>query len=336
MKLRLFQITSFIIVLTTVFYSCSSDGTITDVNAISLPSISTSPISETNMITALAGGELTSNGNSLILSRGVCYAETPNPTIEDSTAVNPGGLGTFECLLKDLTPNTQYFVKAYATNVAGTAYGAEVTFTTAEIAIVLPVITTTEAFDIFSLAARSGGNLISNGGSPIVSRGICFDVTPNPTINDNLVPDALLTTGPFESLLTDLAPSTLYYVRAYATNSGGTIYGGQISFTTAEKTLIETPEVATKNAIDVTESTALSGGIVLSAAGAPITARGICWSTTDNPSITDNIVPDSGTSTGEFTSIITGLMPGTTYFVKAFATNSAGTGYGDVIEFSTF
>ena len=82
-------------------------------------------------------------------------------------------------------------------------------------------------------------------------------------------------------------------------------------------------------------TTAESGGNVLSIGGAPLTARGICWSTTDNPSITDNVIPDAGTTTGEFTSIITGLTPGTVYFVRAFATNSAGTAYGDLVVFST-
>jgi hypothetical protein len=133
-----------------------------------------------------------------------------------------------------LTANTQYFVKAYATNAAGTAYGAEVSFITDEFTVVLPVITTTEASSITTTSATTGGNLVSNGGAPIVSRGICWALTPNPTITDNIVPDGLLVNGSFESLLTELSPNTVYYVRAYASNTAGTSYGNLVQFSTLE------------------------------------------------------------------------------------------------------
>jgi hypothetical protein len=136
--------------------------------------------------------------------------------------------------LTGLTANTQYFVKAYATNAAGTAYGAEVSFITDEFTIVLPVITTTEASSITTTSAITGGNLVSNGGAPIVSRGICWSLTPNPTITDNIVPDGLLVNGSFESLLTELSPNTVYYVRSYASNTAGTSYGNLVQFSTLE------------------------------------------------------------------------------------------------------
>lgn len=234
MKLRFFQIAFFFLSFVAVFWSCTSDPSITDLNAIRTPSIATTPVLEISTNTATAGGVLSDNGNSVILSRGVCYSETPNPTIEDIKVVNPGFIGSFDCILTGLTANTQYFVKAYATNAAGTAYGAEVSFITDEFTIVLPVITTTEASLITTTSATTGGNLVSNGGAPIVSRGICWALTPNPTITDNIVPDGLLVNGSFESLLTELSPNTVYYVRAYASNTAGTSYGNLVQFSTLE------------------------------------------------------------------------------------------------------
>lgn len=95
----------------------------------------------------------------------------------------------------------------------------------------LPEITTLEASEIGAFTAISGGNITSDGGSEIISRGICWNVTQNPTLSDNITIDG---TGPgrFTSSLRLLSPYTEYYVRAYATNDKGTNYGNQVSFKT--------------------------------------------------------------------------------------------------------
>ena len=105
MKRRFFQIAFFFFSFVAVFWSCTSDPSITDVNAIRTPSIATTPVLEISTNTATAGGVLSDNGNSVILSRGVCYSETPNPTIEDFKVVNPGFIGSFDCILTGLTAN---------------------------------------------------------------------------------------------------------------------------------------------------------------------------------------------------------------------------------------
>ncbi|MBU1099133.1 MAG: hypothetical protein KKA84_01925 [Bacteroidetes bacterium] len=94
------------------------------------------------------------------------------------------------------------------------------------------------------------------------------------------------------------------------------------------------PILTTLQATSISYSAATSGGNITSVGGAAVTARGVCWSTNSNPTINDNITSD-GTGTGSFTSIIIGLSSNTTYYVRAYATNSAGTGYGNVITFST-
>ena len=77
-----------------------------------------------------------------------------------------------------------------------------------------------------------------------------------------------------------------------------------------------------------------SGGTVGADGGAAVTARGVCWSTTTNPTIANSKTTD-GTGTGIFTSAITGLTSGTTYYVRSYATNSAGTTYGPEVIFTT-
>ncbi len=97
---------------------------------------------------------------------------------------------------------------------------------------------------------------------------------------------------------------------------------------------INTPQVTTSEVTDVLQTTALCGGTVTSNEGTAITARGVCWSINETPEVTDNKTTDS-TGTGSFTSEISGLNANTTYYVRAYATNSEGTGYGDIISFTT-
>jgi uncharacterized protein (TIGR02145 family) len=128
-----------------------------------------------------------------------------------------------------------------------------------------------------------------------------------------------------------LIPGTIYHVRAYATNSAGTAYGNDVSFTSVATAV---PSIATTaiSAIDVT--TAVSGGNIALAGAGTISARGVCWSTTTGPVVGGSHTTD-GSGTGSFTSNLTSLLPGLTYYVRAYATNNVGTGYGNEISFNT-
>ena len=176
-----------------------------------------------------------------------------------------------------------------------------------------------------------GGNVTFDGWSEITARGVCWSTSPNPTINDSKTTDGS-GIGSFTSNITGLADGTTYYVRAYATNSKGTAYGEEKSFTTIAKTL---PQITTANVTSITANTAVCGGNVTSDGNATITARGVCWSTSPNPTITDNKTTD-GSGIGSFTSNITGLTLNTTYYVRAYATNEKGTAYGEEKSFATF
>src|SRR5574344_993327 len=94
------------------------------------------------------------------------------------------------------------------------------------------------------------------------------------------------------------------------------------------------PVLTTTEVIAVTQTTATSGGVITSDGGFTVTERGVCWSTSQSPTFADNKTTD-GTGAGSFTSAITGLTANTTYYVRAYATNSKGTGYGSVMSFTT-
>ncbi len=94
--------------------------------------VTTSEVTDITTNSAVCGGEVTSDGEAVILARGVCYSITQNPTIEDNKTTDGEGMGTFTSLMSDLLPNTTYYVRAYATNEIETIYGDEMSFTTEE------------------------------------------------------------------------------------------------------------------------------------------------------------------------------------------------------------
>jgi uncharacterized repeat protein (TIGR01451 family) len=192
-----------------------------------------------------------------------------------------------------------------------------------------PTVTTTDVSDITASGATAGGNVTCEGSANVTARGVCWNTTGTPTTADDTTSDGT-GAGQFASSITGLSPKTLYYVRSYATNANGTSYGAEKQFTTAATT----PTVTTADVTDVTTEGATCGGEVTADGGANVTARGVCWNTTGTPTVSDDKTAD-GTGTGEFTSSLTNLEPNTTYHVRAYATNSAGTTYGAEQTFTT-
>ena len=196
----------------------------------------------------------------------------------------------------------------------------------------VPLVTTSEITDITGTSAVCGGTIISNGGD-VLSRGVCWDTLPNPV--QSIFSGSHFTTdgsgdGEFTSNITGLTEQTTYYVRAYARNSSGVGYGEERTFTTT----YSVPTVTTSVVSDITDSSAICGGNVMYDGGAEVTARGVCWSTSPNPTIEDNHTMD-GSGTGSFTSSLTGLVINSIYYVRAYATNSMGTGYGSQVAFNS-
>jgi uncharacterized protein (TIGR02145 family) len=139
-------------------------------------------------------------------------------------------VGTYSSNLTGLTNNTEYFVRAYATNNVGTAYGNTITFMTLAAPPTIPTVTTEEPYPIQHFWV-TGGNVLANGGETVTARGVCYSTSPNPSLSDNYTTDGT-GIGYFGTALSGLSHSTQYYIRAYATNSIGTAYGEEFNFTT--------------------------------------------------------------------------------------------------------
>jgi len=315
-------------------YATNSGGTAygnelsftTTPDAPTLPTVITAAVTSVTVSSAVCGGEVTNEGGASVTARGVCWSTSINPDIDGNKTIDGDGPGSFISNPSGLTGNTTYYIRAYAINSVGPAYGNELSFTTGA---VLPSITTTAVTAITSTSATSGGDISSDGGSDVTARGICWSTSQDPTIAGDHTDDGG-GTGIFISDMAGLTPGTTYYVRAYATNSIGTIYGNELNFQSGAVV----PTVTTTAVTAITSSSASSGGNVTSQGGATVTARGVCWSTSPNPTTAESKTIN-GSGTGSYASSLTSLSPGITYYVRAYATNSAGTGYGDEFSFKT-
>jgi len=298
-----------------------------------IPSLTTTAISSINTTTAVSGGNITTDGGSAVTSRGVCWSTVPGASITLSTkTTNGSGTGSFVSNLSGLTPLTTYYVRSYATNAVGTAYGPEIFFTTSA-AATIPVLTTTAISAITTATATSGGNVSADGGSAVTAKGVCWSTSSGATVALATRTSNGTGTGSFISNITGLAASTTYYVRAYATNGVGTGYGTEFSFTTTAQATI--PVLSTSAISSINTSTAVSGGNITADGGSAVTARGVCWSTSSGATVSLSTRTSDGTGTGSFVSNITGLASSTTYYVRGYATNAVGTAYGSELSFTT-
>ena len=199
--------------------------------------------------------------------------------------------------------------------------------------VVLASLTTTNISTISQTTAESGGDVTADGGAKVTHRGVCWNTAGNPRITDNLTTGDGSGIGIFTSSLTGLSANTTYYVRAFAINSAGTSYGNLDSFITQPAPPV-LATLTTQGLSLVTDSSAQSGGLISSDGAATVTARGVCWSTSQNPTTADSLT-NNGTGPGSFVSSLQGLMANTTYYLRAYATNSVGTAYGNLLSFAT-
>ena len=237
------------------------------------------PTVTTQAVTAITTTTATGNGNVTVLGlpnptqHGVVWGTAPNPTTADSqTTDGPvSATGAFTSAITGLTPGTLYHVRAYATNTAGTSYGGDVTFTS----LGMPTVTTQAVTAITTTTATGNGNVTVLGVPNPTQHGVVWGLALNPTTADSKTTDgAVSATGAFTSAITGLTPGTLYHVRAYATNTVGTSYGVDVTFTA----LLQ-PTVTTQAVTAITTTTATGNGNV-TVLGVPNPSQhGVVWGT---------------------------------------------------------
>jgi len=181
--------------------------------------------------------------------------------------------------------------------------------------------------EVATTTALGNGSIDNNGGSAITQHGMCWSTSANPTTTDSKTEEGATTViGSFSSSMTGLTANTLYHVRAYAVNSTGTGYGADVTFTTLAAGV---PIVVTKTTINVRETTATGVGNIVAIGNSAVTQHGHCWGTSADPTTGDSKTENGTGAVGAFASDITGLTDGTTYYIRAYATNSYGTAYGN-------
>ncbi len=266
-------------------------------------------------------------------AHGVVWNTTGNPTISDSVQdygrVCADTPLSFNATMSPLQSNTTYYVRAFATDRTGTSYGGEITVTTYD----YPSVTTQAMSNVTATSATGNGTVTDLGNPSPANHGFVWNTTGSPTGADNYSDEgSVSTTGTYTSSLTGLSPNTTYYVRAYTYSAVGHVYGNEVSFTT----LPQGATVTTQEITGIGTTSATGNGNVTDLGVPSPTAFGFAWNTAGSPTLSDNSTNEGTVSaTGAFSSAITGLDPDTTYYVRAYATNAAGTVYGNEMSFTT-
>jgi len=194
----------------------------------------------------------------------------------------------------------------------------------------VPKVKTVEVTDVTRTSAKILAEVTDESGSAVTERGVCWSTDPNPTM-DNYHLNNGSGTGIYSIALSGLEAGRTYYVCAYAVNEKGVAYGEQLSFNTGDAVI---PTVTTMEITDIDWRTATGGGEVIDDGDATVTERGLCWGASHDPEITGSYCVN-GTGVGSYSVDMTDLTAGTTYYVRAYAKNHAGVGYGNEVSFVT-
>lgn len=279
-------------------------------------------------------GEITDIGDPAYTERGFVYSTTPTPSTATGTKIQVAGntTGEYSDIASSLLVGKIYYVRAYAINKVGVAYGEE---QVADLTPLVPTVQTNEVSAISPDAASATFNAtITDTGDPIYTeRGFVYSKSQTPTTgNATKVTVSGTGEGNYSKTETGLDVNCMYYVRAFVIYSGGTVYGEEKSFTIKK---LSVPTVTTTSPTDVAYTSATVGGNVTSDGAGTVSERGVCYSTSANPTTSDN-VEKSGSGVGNYTVDLYGLSDGTTYYVRAYAINEKGTSYGEELSFQTY
>jgi len=324
MKLKILPIVLFILIT----FSCKKE--------ITLPIIDTNNAIDITQKSFTTGYTLIDDGGSKITESGICWSLNSLPGINDNKVINQSKTNEFSCTLKELNPETNYYIRAYAINTKGVGYGKIIQVTTLNRSA--PVIKTVIASNISTGSFSIKGSLIDDGGSPVTECGFCVDTKTNPTYDgqNNRVFKTTLTDSIFTANINDLDPETEYFVRAYAKNNIGVSYGNEL--------IVKTVEVAFFTNFTVTDITRNSAkfSITINYNNLEINkdkqnsyfTTGFFLKPSSSSSTTNVQIPSFGAD-GTYSVTVNNLTSGTEYSVKPYASNPDGYSVGSAKVFST-
>lgn len=301
----------------------------------SLPLLNTLEPSEISSDKVTLHGEVVNPGYPEYTERGFVISGTEHPVIGEP------GVDSYKALINDdalfsvsvkLSPFNTYFVRAYATNALGTAYGNDISFTTPALA---SEVMTMAVSDIASTSATLNGTVTERGVPEYSERGFCYTHgdNPNPVITDNKLFVSGSGAGEFSYSIDGLEIGKNYYVRAYVIQDRNVIYGDAVQFTT----VFNGVSVSTSEVTDVGATSATFNGMIANEGTPPYSEKGFCYSKEPNntPDIDDNKIIVDGTGEGSYSCEVNDLELNTTYFVRAYAIQNGNVVYGEAKQFST-
>lgn len=345
MKISIRSYLSVFVIYALVLTTCKPDEQIA--KEITLPEVITKSVQtyvDDMIYVCLSGGTIISDGGSKITESGICWSTHSLPTILDDKAVCSSPFydhvtlkpspnlcdNDFICNLTTWKLRNRYYVRAYAKNSKGLAYGNEVSFTTW--CKPLDWSPFPKTLKLASPANESTGqstNITLRWSSISLTYDVYFGTEPNPTakIACNLSSDTLS--------ISNLDVATTYYWKVKVWDTIGLCPVDSTAiwhFKTVES--INPPSVTTSTDSIFTSTGANIGGKVIADGGAIVTERGVYWGPAPNPEIFGTRI-QLGSGTGEFSKTLIGLSPNMKYYQRAYAVNKSGTGYGDQVSFHT-
>lgn len=224
MKLNIRQFSALLIGLF-IFQSCLDDPTIPDeIFNARAPVVETSSVESYSSTNITVSGVVLQDNGAEVTEKGICWSTSSQDSTNNKKVPAGAGLGSFTVEVKGFSVDTIYYLRAYAINAKGTAYGQEVIKH-----IALPTVKTSVFNDNKEGKAKVGGNVVDMGYSEITARGICWSFSNEPTIQDNVF-NFTPGTGAFSGYLEKINGGKPYHIRAFATNSIGTSYGEEVIF----------------------------------------------------------------------------------------------------------
>ena len=296
---------------------------------VAMPAVTSAVVSSITSTTARFSSSVKNHGGETVTEVGFYYST--DPVVDPATALKvnqPYSQDAFSIDVENLNVYTKYYVMAYATNSAGTTYSDVATFTTDSS---YPTVQTVGATDINSQGATLSGSVVSDNGAEITERGFVYMQGTGTPTTDSYKLKVSGKAGEYTGSLSGLEPNKKYSFRAYAVNSKGTAYGEVMSFLT----VTGLPKVS---AVDVSKITATSATItadVTDHGGETVSEVGFYYSQDAAVNIETAVKVVKNYAGSAFSESLSNLEIFTTYYVKAYAVNSAGVAYSSVVSFKT-
>lgn len=283
---------------------------------------------------AKVSGRITDVGIPAYTRRGFVYGFSSNPKVENSQWRDVSGSGTeeFSLYLSNLTRDKKYYVRVYTEQNGNIFYSEnECAFCLSPVPAELGAITIS---DVGNTSAKATCSISKSGDPEYSEKGFVYNCDGNPNIDKYIgkIPVDGLGTGQFSATLSNLSASTTYYVKAYVRQNGHTYYSSEQSFKTGK----QIPVVNTNSASSVAYTSATLNATVTNVGNPPYDRRGFYYGTNKNPTASNSTVyMENAHGFGDFSTIITGLSEGVTYYFRAYVIQSGETIVGSIQEFTT-